>query len=130
MGKPAAKEGDAVVGVDTHVVLVASPGGAVPTPTSLPFAGKLDGALSSTVLVQMKHAAVVGSTATNQPPHVSPLGPFQKPPSNRGTVVAGSATVLMNWKPAARDEDAVSTCNDPADAENAKIDATSTVLVG
>jgi uncharacterized Zn-binding protein involved in type VI secretion len=130
MCEPAAKEGDAVVGKDTHIVLVASPGGPVPTPTSLPFKGKLDRALSKDVLVENKHAAVQGSFATNAPPHVSPLGPFQKPPSNSGKVIAGSPTVLVNWKHAARDGDAVETCNDPADAATAKIVATSTVRVG
>lgn len=32
VGKPAAKQGDRVVGVDTHIVMIPSPGGPVPTP--------------------------------------------------------------------------------------------------
>ena len=52
-------------------------------------------------------AATVGSTAENAPPHI-PVPPgtsFQKPPSNRGTIQAGSATVMINGKPAARSGD-------------------------
>jgi len=30
-GKPAAKQGDRIVGIDTHVLMVPSPGGPVPT---------------------------------------------------------------------------------------------------
>ncbi|XXT39298.1 hypothetical protein WMF13_40875 [Sorangium sp. So ce513] len=45
-GKPAAKQGDKVVGIDTHVVMLPSPGGPVPTPAPLPFSGTLNGDLS------------------------------------------------------------------------------------
>jgi uncharacterized Zn-binding protein involved in type VI secretion len=127
---PAAKQGDKVVGVDTHVLMVPSPGGPVPTPTPMPFAGELDGALSADVMVDDLAAATVGSTATNTPAHVPAAGPFQTPPSNEGTVNAGSATVLINGKPAARAGDTAVTCNDPADAPNGTIVASGTVLVG
>ena len=125
MGKPAAKQGDKVVGTDTHVLLTPTP-----TPVTMPFNGPLDGALSPNVIVEHHAAAVKGSTATNDPPHAPTLGPFEKPPSNKGTVSAGSATVLINNKPAARNGDTAITCNDPADAPNGTIVATSTVLVG
>jgi uncharacterized Zn-binding protein involved in type VI secretion len=130
MGKPAAKQGDQVVGVDTHVVMAPSPGGPVPTPVPMPFAGQLDGALSGDVVIDGKAAAVKGSTASNSPAHVPAPGPFQKPPSNQGTVNAGSATVLVNDKPAARSGDTALTCNDPDDVPNGTIIATGTVLVG
>jgi uncharacterized Zn-binding protein involved in type VI secretion len=130
MGMPAAKQGDKVVGVDTHVLMVPSPGGPVPTPTPMPFAGTLDGALSADVVVDNLAAATEGSTASNTPAHVPAAGPFQKPPSNKGTVNAGSATVLINNKPAARSGDTAMTCNDPADAPNGTIVASGTVLVG
>ena len=55
---------------------------------------------------------------------------FQTPPANRGTVQAGSPTVHINSKPAARNGDTVMTCNDPADAPVGKIVAVGTVLVG
>jgi uncharacterized Zn-binding protein involved in type VI secretion len=79
-----------------------------------------------------KPAATVGSTADNVPPHLpTPPGTaFQTPPANRGTVQAGSPTVHINSKPAARNGDTVMTCNDPADAPVGKIVAVGTVLVG
>jgi uncharacterized Zn-binding protein involved in type VI secretion len=130
MGQPAAKQGDKIVGVDTHVLMVPSPAGPVPTPTPMPFSGQLDGALSDDVLIDEKAAAVKGSTASNTPAHVPAAGPFQKSPSNKGTINAGSATVLFNGKPAARNGDTALTCNDPGDAPNGTIVATATVLVG
>jgi len=130
MGQPAAKQGDKVVGMDTHILMVPSPGGPVPTPTPMAFSGALDGALSSNVVIDNQAAAVKGSTASNGPAHIPTAGPFQKPPSNKGTVNAGSATVLINDKPAARSGDAALTCNDPGDAPNGTIVATGSVLVG
>lgn len=118
---------------DTHVVLVPSPGGPTPTPLPHPFAGQLVEGLSSDVLIDGLPAAVVGSAAQNMPPHV-PTAPgtgFQTPPSNRGTVQAGSATVLVNGKGAARVGDTVVTCNDPADLPVGSIvSGSGTVLIG
>jgi uncharacterized Zn-binding protein involved in type VI secretion len=130
MGQPAAKQGDNVVGVDTHVLMVPSPAGPVPTPMPMPFRGALDGALSADVVIEDKPAAVKGSTASNAPAHVAAAGPFQKPPSNKGTVQAGSAAVLINGKPAARGGDPALTCNDPGDAPNGTVVAAGTVLFG
>jgi uncharacterized Zn-binding protein involved in type VI secretion len=129
-GKPAAKQGDKVVAIDTHVVMTASPGGPVPTPMPMPFSGSLSGALSPDVLVEKKSAATKGSTADNSPAHVPAGGPFQKQPSNKATVQAGSATVLINNKQAARTGDPALTCNDPADAPNGSVIGRGTVLVG
>jgi uncharacterized Zn-binding protein involved in type VI secretion len=132
MGRPAATQGSAVVGVDVHVVLVPSPGGPVPTPLPHPFSGRIDGGTIGSVKIGGQPAAVVGSTATNSPAHVpTPPGTaFQKPPANSGTVLQGSATVLIGGKPAARAGDPVLTCNDPADAPAGQIVAAGTVLVG
>ncbi|XXX74137.1 PAAR domain-containing protein [Sorangium sp. So ce134] len=129
-GKPAAKQGDKVIGVDTHLVMVPSPGGPVPTPMPMPFSGDLSADLSANVLVEGKPAAVQGSTATNAPGHVPAGGTFQRPPSNRARVQAGSKTVLINNKPAAHLGDPALTCNDPADAPNGSVIASGTVLVG
>ena len=117
MSRPAARQGDPVTGVDTHIVLVPSPGGPVPTPLPHPFAGKLTDGLSSNVLIDGRPAATSGSVARNQPPHLpTPPGTaFQVPPANRGTVQTGSATVLVNGRALARQGDTVVTCNDPAD---------------
>jgi uncharacterized Zn-binding protein involved in type VI secretion len=130
MGMPGAKEGDEVLGVDTHIVMIPSPGGPVPTPLPSPFVGKLSGSLSSTVKIDGKSAAVKGSTADNQPQHIPAGGPFQKPPANQATVNAGSDTVKFDDKPAARLGDTAMTCNDPADAPNGTIVAAGTVLIG
>ncbi|WP_410574421.1 PAAR domain-containing protein [Amycolatopsis sp. cmx-4-61] len=130
MAKPAAKMGDQVVATDTHIVMVPSPGGPVPTPIQLPFAGKITGQCSTNVLIAGKGAAVAGSTAVNVPPHVPPGGTFQKPPDNRGTVLGGSPTVLINGKPAARVGDKVTTCNDPAPLPKGVIVGGGTVLIG
>lgn len=130
MGVPAAKEGDSIVGVDTHVVMVPSPGGPVPTPMPLPFNGKLSGDLAATVFVGNKAAAVKGSTAQNDPSHMAPAGPFQTPPSNKGTVQEGSATVFFANKAAARMGDPAMTCNDPSDAPVGSVIASGSVLVG
>lgn len=132
MGVPAANGYSNVVGVDTHIVLVPTPGGSVPTPLPHPFLGRIDGGLVQTVKIGGQPAAVVGSTATNAPAHIpTPPGvSFQKPPANRGTVFQGSATVLIGGKPAARLGDPVTTCNDPADLPVGQIVAAGTVLIG
>jgi len=130
MGQPAAKQGDRVVGTDIHIVVIPTPGGPVPTPLPHPFMGQLDGSLSSDVQIEGKPAAVQGSTATNSPAHIPQGGPFQAPPKNRGEVLLGSVTVMINGKPAARDGDMALTCNDPADLPAGQVIAVGTVMVG
>jgi len=131
MGQPAAKQGDQVMATDTHIIMVPSPGGPVPTPIPHPFTGILDGSLSPDVKIMGMAAAVVGSTATNTPPHI-PLGggPFQIPPSNRGQIMMGSLTVKINGKQAARNGDTANTCNDPADMPVGTVMAVGTVMIG
>lgn len=130
MGKPAAKNGDTVVAVDTHVLMVPSPAGTVPTPTPMPFNGVLSQGLSADVLIEKQPAATQGSVAVNTPAHLPVAGPFQRPPSNQATIQAGSATVLVNNKPLAHLGDPAVTCNDPADAPNGQVVCASTVEVG
>lgn len=130
MGLPAAKQGDHVMATDIHIQMVPSPGGPVPTPLPSPFAGALDGSLSSDVFIAGMAAATVGSTATNQPQHIPTAGPFQKPPTNRASVLQGSATVFINGKPAARMGDPALTCNDPADTPGGTVVASGTVFIG
>ncbi|WP_436500698.1 PAAR domain-containing protein [Actinokineospora sp. HUAS TT18] len=127
----AAKQGDKVVATDTHILMVPSPGGPVPTPTPLPFVGTITGGCSSNVMIGGAPAAVTGSTVTNNPPHICPPpATFQKPPTNQGTVLKGSSTVLINNKPAARNGDKVNTCNDPAPLPQGTIIAAGTVIIG
>ena len=65
------------MGVDTHIIMIPSPGGPVPTPLPHPFSGLLDGSLSSDVKIMGMPAATLNSTATNTPPHIPQGGPFQ-----------------------------------------------------
>ena len=132
MGQPAARQNDPVVATDTHILMVPSPGGPVPTPTPLPFNGQLVGNLSPDVMINGLPAAVQGSIAQNMPPHIAPPpSTFSKPPTNQGRVLIGSQTVLVNNKPLARVGDQVMTCNDPVDAPVGSITVGSPdVLVG
>ncbi len=130
MEAPAAKEGDQVVGLDTHVIMIPSPGGPVPTPMPMPFSGKLSAELASTVLIENRAAATEGSKAKNSPSHVPVGGPFQKVPSNEATIQQGSTTVFFRDKAAARHADPAMTCNDPAHAPNGRVIAAGTMLIG
>lgn len=130
MGQPAAKKGDRVLATDTHIVMLPAGGALVPTPLPHPFTGILDGALSVSVRIMGQPAATVDSTATNTPAHVPQGGPFKKPPTNKGTISAGSTTVSINGKKAARNGDPALTCNDPADLPAGKVSASGTVSIG
>ena len=132
MGQPAAKQGDQITAIDMHIVLVPTAGGPAPTPLPHPFNGIIDGGLSIDVMIAGMPAATVGSTATNTPPHLpTPPGTaFQIPPNNRGTIMAGSATVFINGKPAARAGDQAQTCADPVPNPGAQVVAAGTVLIG
>jgi len=118
VGQPVATKGSNVFGVDTHIVMVPSPGGPVPTPLPHIFSGTIESGTASTVLVGGQPVAVQDSVAKNQPQHIAmpPGVSFQKPPSNEGKVVVQSVTVMVGGKGVARVGDSVSTCNDPADA--------------
>lgn len=126
MSRAAAKDKDGVRAHDLHIEVVQG------TPTIIlhEFDGALTDALSPDVLIEHKAAATVQSIASNAPPHTPHSGPFQKPPTNEGTVVTGAATVLVNHKPLARDGDRVMTCNDPMDLPVGIISAFGTVKVG
>lgn len=104
--------GDKVVGT-CAVHLIPNPATGAPQPgPPLPFSAPLLQALEPTVLIAGKPAAVVGSTGYNTPPHVGlhPTDPFMLPTTQVGTVVAGSATVLVGGKPAARTGSACTMC--------------------
>ena len=132
MGQPAAKGNDQVVGTDTHIVMVPAAPSLVPTPLPHPFTGVINGGLIDSVKIMGQPAAVAGSTADNTPAHLpTPPGTsFQKPPSNKATIQMGSATVKIGGKPAARNGDTATTCNDPADAPVGTVVAVSTVMIG
>lgn len=129
MGQPAAKQGDQIVATDIHIIMI--PGTPpVPTPLPHPFAGIIDGGVSSDVNIMGMPAATADSTATNTPPHIPQGGPFQKPPMNQATIKMGSMTVKINGKMAARNGDMAMTCNDPADLPAGTVVAVGTVLIG
>ena len=130
MSMPAAKMGDQVVGVCTHTVLVPSPGGPVPTPLPHPFSGIIDSNCSTNVQIMGQQAATMGSIAHNTPPHIpTPPGTsFTVPPTNMATIQGGSATVLINNKPAARTGDLAQTCSEIPVPAN--VIAAGNVLIG
>lgn len=130
VSKPIAKAGDLVVGLDTHLILVPSPGGPVPTPLPHPFSGALQQELSDCVFVANMPVAVVGSVALNLPPHMPMGGPFQSPPSNKATVSQGSTVVFVGNKGIARAADPAMCCNDPVEQETGHIIAAGVVLAG
>jgi uncharacterized Zn-binding protein involved in type VI secretion len=133
LGNPAANKNSIVQAIDTHIVLVPSPGGPVPTPLPHPFVGPFQSALATNVKIAGQPAATVDSIANNQPAHIpTPPGvSFQKPPANQGAVMLGSTTVKIGGKMAARLSDTVKTCNDPADAPVGQIiTGIPTVMIG
>lgn len=132
MGQPAAKLNDQVTATDTHIVMVPAGPSLVPTPLPHPFTGIITGGVISSVQIGGQPAAVVGSSATNTPPHIpTPPGTtFQTPPSNQGTIQMGSATVQIGGQAAARNGDTATTCNDPADMPVGTVVAAGTVFIG
>jgi uncharacterized Zn-binding protein involved in type VI secretion len=125
VGKPVAKKDDQVVGIDTHIVMVNTPGGAIPTPMPSPFSGKLTDNLSSTVFVDGQPVAVVGSAAENRPSHVAIGGFFQNTPANKGKISSTSGTTFADDKGIARQGDPVECCNDPVDSDTGHVIASS-----
>ena len=128
MGMPAAKKDDTITATDLH--LIQPPGTAPPASVKHPFKGKINGNLSANVNIMGKPAATVNSTATNTPAHQPIGGTFVKPPANRGSIIAGSGTVFINGKPAARSGDTAVTCNDLVDLPVGKVVAKGTVFFG
>jgi uncharacterized Zn-binding protein involved in type VI secretion len=128
MSPPAAKKGDQVTALDTH--MIQPPGPTSPVSVPHPFSGIIDGALSSDVNIEGFAAATVDSTATNTPPHVPIGGSFVNPPSNKAKITTGSGTVKINGKKAARAGDTAETCNDPKDAPVGTLVAVSKVNIG
>lgn len=128
MGQPAARQGDRVTAIDTH--LIQPPGPSSPVPVPHPFSGIIDGGTSPDVTIGGAAAATKDSTATNTPPHIPIGGSFVNPPSNKGTIMTGSLTVTINGKAAARAGDTAKTCNDPVDLPVGVVVAAGTVTIG
>jgi uncharacterized Zn-binding protein involved in type VI secretion len=128
MSPYAAKQGDSVLALDTHIVQPPPP--ATPVPGPYAFNGIIDGSLSSNVTIEGMPAATLGSTATNTPPHIPTGGTFVNPPTNQGTIINGSATVTINGLAAARAGDTATTCNDPVPLPVGTVEAVGTVSIG
>lgn len=130
-GLPAAKMGDQIVALDVHIILIpAPPAPPIPTPIPHPFNGIINGNVSPTVMIGGAPAAVVGSIATNTPPHIPQGGPFSVPPTNIGVIISGSTSVLIGGLPAARAGDPATTCNDIGVVGGGKVIAVGMVLIG
>jgi uncharacterized Zn-binding protein involved in type VI secretion len=127
----AARKDDPVFAMDIHIVMIPTPAGEVPTPLPHPFNGKISSGVSTNVKINGKPAAMMGCEVQNSMSHIA-MGPrFQKNPTNKGKILIGSPTVLINGKMAARQGDMVMTCNDPADLPMGTITAGSpTVMIG
>ena len=128
MGLSAAKQGDRIQAIDTHIVITAA---GTPQPAPLPFDAVIAEETSPNVRIMGLPAATVGSVAINTPPHIPPPGTsFQTPPLNRGTVLFGSETVRINGRPAARAGDTAMTCNDPTELPAGLVQAEGPVRIG
>ncbi len=92
---PAAKLNDKIVGTDFHILMIPTPGGPVPQPIPNPYCGAILKDTEPTVKIMGFPAAVVGSTAIGNPPHMPLGGPFQKPPTNMAKIIKGAATVFI-----------------------------------
>ena len=128
MGMPAARKGDQVTAIDTH--LIQPPGPSSPVPVPHPFSGIIDGGTVASVKIGGAEAATVDSTATNTPSHIPIGGSFVNPPSNKAAITTGSASVTIGKKAAARAGDTARTCNDPVDLPVGTVVAAGTVTIG
>jgi uncharacterized Zn-binding protein involved in type VI secretion len=125
--------GDKIMATDIHIILIpAPPGPPIPTPLPHPFVGTIDSGCATNVLIGGKPAATMGSGASNIPPHIPQGGPFQIPPTNKATIMKGSATVMIGGKPAARMGDNAITCDDvaPMAPKGTVMGTAMTVLIG
>ncbi len=129
MGEMAAKAGDRIEGTDTHMI---NNGVSVSPVSGHEFRATLTDNLSVDVLFEGKAAAYLDSVALNDPKHVpKSAGSFSPVPENRGRVTKGSATVMINGNPAARNNDTATTCNDPPQENTGRVVVdTSTVFIG
>jgi uncharacterized Zn-binding protein involved in type VI secretion len=129
MGEPAAVMNDRITGqCMIHQVPNPATGAPQPSPAPLPFSAPLLQALATTVLAGGKPLAVQGSWGVNTPPHVGlhATDPFMTPTLQRGTVVAGSATVMLEGKPAAKSGSQATCCQEPGQLAG----SAATVLLG
>lgn len=112
MGQPAAVQGDRITATCT-IHQIPNPASGAPQPSPpMPFSAPLLRGLAAKVQFGGKPAAVVGSGGYNTPPHVGlhPSDPSMVPTLQSGTVVGGSASVLIEGRPAAKTGSACTVC--------------------
>ncbi|MEP6695776.1 MAG: PAAR domain-containing protein [Pseudonocardiales bacterium] len=129
MGTPAAVAGDQVSGT-CAIHMIPNPASGAPQPgPPFPFSAPLTFGLATRTLIAGKPAVVVGASGLNTPPHVGlhPADPFMAPPMQKATVVGGSATVLIEGKPAANTGAACTIC---AGLPGTLTGTAATVLIG
>ena len=124
-GKQIAVEGDKVMGMDTHIMVVPAGMSTANVPLPHPFIGKLKDKLSKDVKIKDKKAATKDSVAKHDDSmHMQLPGTikFQKNPKKEGKVTGGtSRKVKINGKEAAVIGSQVSTCNDMGMQNNSTI---------
>lgn len=129
MGQPAVVAGDRVTGsCAVHQIPNPATGAPQPAPSPLPFSAPLTTSLATTVVTGGKAAAVQGSSGLNSPAHVGLHGtdPFFAPLRQEGEILAGSATVLLEGRPAARTGSAARLCATPGQVSGSQ----TSVLIG
>ena len=124
-GKQIAVEGDKVMGMDTHIMVIPAGMSTANVPLPHPFIGKLKDKLSKDVKIKDKKAATKDSVAKHDDSmHMQLPGTikFQKNPKKEGKVTGGtSRKVKINGKEAAVIGSQVSTCNDMGMQNNSTI---------
>jgi uncharacterized Zn-binding protein involved in type VI secretion len=115
MGTPAIVMGDKIMGT-CAIHTIPNPATGVPQPSPpLPFSAPVTVGVCPTVMIAGKAAAVVGCTGYNTPPHVGlfPADPYMVPIMQVGTIMSGSATVLIGGQPAATASSSCTCCATP-----------------
>ena len=115
-GKQIAVDGDKVMGMDTHIMVVPSGNGTTTDPLPHPFTGKFKDKLAKDVTIKDKASALKDSIARHDDSmHLQLPGTikFQNNPKKEGKVTGGtSPKVKINGKEAAVIGSLVSMCND------------------
>jgi len=128
VGAPAIVMGDKITG-QCAIHMIPNPATGAPQPSPpLPFSAPLTMGLATKVMIGGKAAAVAGSSGVNTPPHVGlhPSDPYMAPPTEKGQIVMGSTTVLIEGKGAATGQSTCTCCATPGTL----VPTVMTVLIG
>ena len=124
-GKQIAVEGDKVMGMDTHIMVVPAGNTTTTVPLPHPFIGKLKDKLAKDVTIKDKKCAVKDSVAKHDDSmHMQLPGTikFQNNPKKEGKVTGGtSSKVKIEGKEAAVIGSQVTTCNDMGMQNNSTV---------